>query len=612
MKYRLCILFIVILTLASCRREGDVVAERMELPSQIAAYNAPLSAEDIWLAGAMTDPEGSMERLRELAPGGSIERKGWPVAYENAAWGAAAWEVYCATGSEEWLREAYNIIMGTMRSERTVSLTRRGLVNGLAQRLEVVYPTWLTVADKAQSIALYTNAFHYRTLEAAAEMARLLNSGTEETLRLEAKQLREEINRLFWLPASSGYGAFTYGNLCPLTAPVTDTGASMLCGLFGIAIPEMSAASLAAIPAVNHRWTDFYPPMPDGSSQGNTQALVALSAAQVDNPAVFTEAISTEVGPVAGNAMLLRGLLGLKLTPDALEVTPYLPENPEGKLTVGPLRWRESLLTFTLHGTGNRIASFMVDSVESRPSLPASLQEDHHVDIVMASNTLPEGTLKALAPDEAPKLPPTPSLKLTAPTTLTLSPKIQNGTYNIYIDGVLTSTTTTPTFTPPAGKSLMAVAEVSDDGTEGFASASFIPASAQVRVNASSITPRRPPLHLIKDRTTASRYIELAPRHNTRLTFYANIPHPGRYAVRIGYSNATKTTAMRTLGVIDSLGADRPAGLLLCPPVREADWIRTGESTIVVTELKETPCRLSLTYVTGTILLNYIDIIALK
>ena len=49
--------------------------------------------------------------------------------------------------------------------------------------------------------------------------------------------------------------------------------------------------------------------------------------------------------------------------------------------------------------------------------------------------------------------------------------------------------------------------------------------------------------------------------------------------------------------------------MLASPAVREADWISTAPSTWAEADLTEGPNRLSLTYVTGTVLLNRIELL---
>ncbi|MDE5650489.1 MAG: hypothetical protein K2I35_05715, partial [Duncaniella sp.] len=50
---------------------------------------------DIYLSQAALHPQESMEALREMVSKGKISNPGYPLTADNAAWAAAAWEVYC-------------------------------------------------------------------------------------------------------------------------------------------------------------------------------------------------------------------------------------------------------------------------------------------------------------------------------------------------------------------------------------------------------------------------------------------------------------------------------------------------------------------------------------
>lgn len=583
-----------------------------------AIADSALTPLSIWMSGAMLDPERSMEALRALTDRGRVKRDGFPVEYRWPEWGAAAWEVYCATGSMEWLREAYSTIMTSLRAERPIAGTAEGLMRGSCLRLETSYPSWMTAADRTSSLSFYVNIFHWRTLEVAAAMADTLGLGTSAPLKLEAKQTREAINNRFWLPPFTRYGAMLYGTPYPILAQTSDCGANAAATLLSLPIAEMSAALVPSFPMLDKGIPQYYPvtatSIPYYSPE--TQALMSIAAARTDNEKIFCNSVGALWAMSAERdvsrewtAILLKSLLGLHYTPHGIEVRPFIPEKFSGSRIIGPLSYRDATLTFTLHGTGDRIASFSIDSIGSTPFIPAAITGHHHIDIVMASNRIGDAISPKVNADGSMELPPMPNLTQTAPGILTISDRDDGMKYGIYLDGILSSITDNPTFSLPADGSVLAVTAMAKDGLESLSCAPAIDPKSVITVSATSITPRRPPLNLIKDRETATRYIELAPRHNTRLTFYVNIPEAGRYFVRIVCSNGSSATAIRTLGIIDSTGTDRPAGILVAPTVREADWITTAPSTWAEAELTEGPNRLSLTYMTGTVLLNRIELI---
>lgn len=614
MRLRLIAITLLCTLLAACHRDraaagadaiftsggADALASRMTPDSM----RTPL---DVWLSGAIINPGEAMTTLRSLTEGGRISRPGYPMVYSNSEWAAAAWEVYCTTGSDEWLREAYNTIMATLRSERAASPSTSHLVNGTAPHLEGEYPSWFDPTDRIESTSLYTNAFHHRALEVAADMASILGLGSEEPLRREAKQAREAINSSFWDAPRRHYGRYLYTGIYPLLSSTPDCAANYLCVLHSIAVPEMGSALVAAL-----RHTPATP---------HTLALASLAAARTGNPEAFNDAVAalwtasdTIPAPFSWSAVLLRGIFGLRPTPAGLEVSPFVTDKPWGQLKLADLSYREATLTITLQGTGDRIASFMIDSVASPHIIPSTLKGHHRVDIMMASNILSSDTpVRNPDPTSAPP-PHMATLHETAPGVLSIEDPEPGVTYDIYADGVLDRVGAGSVMPGLPDVLVTAAIPVGPDGVQGLSGRPWINRTPQryVRVNASSITPRRPPINLIKDHETATNYIELAPRHNTRLTFYANIPVAGHWLVRIIYSNGTSATARRTLGIIDPTGTDTPVGQMICPPVREADWTATSHSTWVPADLGQGPNRLSLTYETGTILLNRIELIRLK
>ena len=598
------------MTLRSDSRMADALTSS-------AIADTALTPLSIWMSGAMLDPEASMQVLRRLTDNGRVRRQGYPLAYPIPEWGAAAWEIYCVTGSDEWLREAYNIIMATLRAEETTGLWLEGLVCGSDSRLEKIYPEWMTVADRAQSMSLYVNVFHWRTLDVAAQMAEILGLGAAETLRLEAKQARSAINNRLWIPQASRYGSMLYGMPCPIAAQTSDCGANAACALLAISIPEMSSALVSSLPVGAGGVPDFYP-LPDGTPRysPDTQALMAMAAAKTGNGRMFCNTVGalwamSDTADVSGpwTSVLLRSMLGLRPVPGGIEVSPFIPDKFKGSRRLSSLTYRDATLDISIHGTGDRRASFSIDSVASDPFIPGTLSGPHSIEIVMASNMLPESGEMSADDKALHRLPAMPETRKTAPGLLAVTHPEPDVRYGLYDDGTLGRITDNSVFDIPADGSVLTVTSIDKDGIEGLSAAPVFDTKKLITVNATSITPRRPPLNLIKDRETATRYIELAPRHNTRLTFYVNIPEAGRYFVRIVCSNGSANTAVRTLGIIDTSGTDRPVGLLASPAVREADWISTAPSTWAEADLTEGPNRLSLTYVTGTVLLNRIELL---
>ncbi|WP_286332122.1 hypothetical protein, partial [Duncaniella freteri] len=178
--------------------------------------------------------------------------------------------------------------------------------------------------------------------------------------------------------------------------------------------------------------------------------------------------------------------------------------------------------------------------------------------------------------------------------------------YDVYTNGILSESITAPHYTvTDTGTTVIdIVPKISN--ISGFAAHSHIsaPASSRIHIPATAITPRRAPLHLIRNKDIATNYIELAARHNTRITFYVQAPSEGEYFINIGYTNGTAETAIRTLEV-----NEKYAGTLIFPPVAHNDWISVRTSSTVTATLRAGANKLSLTYAGTTILLNEINLL---
>ncbi len=179
--------------------------------------------------------------------------------------------------------------------------------------------------------------------------------------------------------------------------------------------------------------------------------------------------------------------------------------------------------------------------------------------------------------------------------------------YSLFVDGVMTQVLGAERYSlPPSEPSVSAIMPSLPGGLTGFSPRSHVyaPGQSEITVLASSVIPRRPPLHLIRDRRTADGYIELAARHNTRITCYANVPAAGDYFLTVGYSNGSQRDALRTLSI-----NGRDVATLVCPSFHHDDWVTVRPSNTVVVSLQEGPNKIALTYISGTMLLNRITLL---
>lgn len=592
--------------------------EMQELPDLVA------TAEEVWLDMALLDPREAMESLRALAPEGEIINHLYPEVASNMAWTAAAWEVYCATGSTAWLKEAYSTARRTLLARRDL-LTSQGsrLLYGAPAYLypltpgSQAYPAWMSVTDIFQSTAAGTNVWHYAALATMARMARELNDREADRWAAEASEVKKDFNDTFWVPQWSWYGRYTYGVYYPLLSSSADNMANPLSVLMGIATTEMSRRLLKSRPSLPGGFPTVYPSAQGAMAQFSpmVQALHTIASTRVGDVEQMLRGLGplwmaqlTENPRPMWAGAVLRGLLGVTLSAEAMTFAPMLPGQFREGLTIDSLRWRDATLRVSVRGSGSKIISFMLDSVETSVArIPSGMSGHHRIDITLSGGQpsapaiLPESSSTPLTAPETPRLQWTSGKE---GNILNHDPDL---TYDIYINGVLTSTAGKDFIADWDGSSTMIATLVAREGVaESFMSRPHISAAADATISipATAITPRRPPTHLISDRATADRYIELAARHNTRITFYVNAPKAGHYYLTVDYSNGSGSTALRTVEV-----NGRGAGMIVCPTVALNNWVTTRPSSVLTVNLDEGVNKISLTYAGTTMLLNRINLL---
>ncbi len=563
-------------------------------------HDVTVTATDIFLSLALLCPEASMERLRNLPPDG--------------AWAAAAWEVYCVTGDRKWLKESYSVISGWLTDTRGQETISTGIPEYM-QPVSDYFPRRMEEVDLIQVRSLGTNTWRFRALEVAALMAGELGLKEENTLRHRAGALREAINDTFWEPAMSCYGQYLYGDMYPILSSASDNYAGALCLIFGIATWEMAQANVESTVTLPRGIPVTYPSLrPEGVIIPAVQALHGIAAAAVHDQSALRQATGTLwASMLSGNdasawpALLLRGILGISLSPDGITVNPFIPAIFSPSRTLRGLRYRDAVIDITINGTGDRIASATLDGTPAMSAfIPADISGHHTLTITLTGNTLHARELN-IAKDAA--MPPTPKVIWHTSREATIADRTPDTGYDVYVNGVMTESLRGDTYSVSGGGTqVIDIVPVTTTKrpVAGFSPAPHVCASPIdiISIPASTITPRRSPLHLIRHKETATRYIELAARHNTRLTFYVNAPSAGEYFLHILYSNGTGETAVRTVEV-----NSRPGGTIVCPPVRKGDWVTTGPSTTITVRLKEGQNKLSLYYVNTTILLNEIKLL---
>ncbi len=596
------------------------MAEAIYVKSAGEYASSPMTPLDIYLTGALVDPERSMETLRSMVSDGVIHRHGYPITADKEAWGAAAWEVYCATGSTEWLKEAYKILHATYLREQPTLSAQGGLIHGTPSYMtpaKEYFPAWMEPADLFQTIASGTNAWHYATLSAMHLMAERLKMYGARDWESSAASVRNSINDSFWVPARSCYGQYMYGDLYPILSPAADNRTEAVCIILGIATREMAERMMSSLVTLPEGIPTVYPPMPGAHPDfsAEVQALQGIAAARTGDEEILLGATAAlwrlaldDRSHAQWPAMVLRGLFGLALTDDGLTFSPVIPARLGSHFRLTGLVYRDAILDINISGSGDKIASFSVDSVRSDRHVISPVLRGHHtVDIVMSGNRLSEDQTTVTPTLDTPaQMPPMPRMYWEDNRhgkILNFDPATS---YEVYVNGILSESLSSATYdVTDTGTTVIDIVPVADSQS-GIAPRSHIsaPASSVIHIPATAITPRRPPINLIRDPETASRYIELAARHNTRLTFYVQAPDDGEYFFNIAYSNGSSGTATRTVEVNDT-----HAGIIVCPDIIHNNWLTTRTSSTIQVRLRRGVNKMSLTYIDNTILLHDIHLL---
>lgn len=566
--------------------------------------------------------------VQDTGTGGS-----WPNSTDRMAWALAAWELYAVTGDRGWLRRAFDVVRRSAEADRhAVFDPATGLAMGETSFMdwrEQSYPRWMEPRDIARSQAVGTNAVHYATLRILAEMAGALGEpGGRWTAA--ADSLRAAVNRHLWQPEAGYYATFRYGRAFQSAAPRSDALGEALAVIYGVADPAQRAEVAARTPLVEFGAPVFWPYIPNlrryhngalwpfvnafwtwaAADAGNTAAVEHGLASIVRPAALFLtnkENMVAETGhfdgtvlnsdrqlwSVAGSlATQLRVLFGMRFGADRLAFAPVVPPAYAGERTLSGLRWRGAVLTVTVRGAGDGVASARLDGRPlERAEIPATLAGAHTVEIVM-NGRWPAGRINRVADRWAPE---TPVAALRG-DTLAWAPVPGAARYAVRRNGRPLATTVEPRLALGRDAALAEyqVLAVDTAGTESFLGEPVRVAPPGVETVA---RPRGAPLERAHAGFTGAGYVRLAREANTRVEAPVRLACGGAYEVDARYANGSgpvntdAKTAVRTL-LVDG----RPAGVLGMPQRGVEAWTDWGWSTALRVELAAGEHVLALAY----------------
>ncbi len=347
----------------------------------------------------------------------------WPISSDRTTWVLAAWEIYKATGDKDWLQLAFEIIKNTLDDDAKVLANHEtGLYKGESSFLdwrEQTYPKWMSNMDIHVSQNLGTNVVHYQAHRILALMAKELNQPGEQ-YEHTAATIKEAINKQLWMEDKGYYAQYIYGRLYYNQSPRFEALGEALSVLFDVANEQQATSIFEKSPLTAFGATCIYPQIPGIPPYHNNaiwpfvQSYWNLAAAKAGNEAALTHGLAaiyraagffltnyenmvaetgdfngTEINSdrmlwsMAGNlAMVHRVFMGIHFETDGIHFAPAVPSAYTGTKTLSNFKYRNALLSITVKGTGNKIASIKMDGKELPGALlPASTTGNHSIEI---------------------------------------------------------------------------------------------------------------------------------------------------------------------------------------------------------------------------------------
>jgi glycogen debranching enzyme len=381
-----------------------------------------------------------------------------------------AWEYYLQTGDKPFLKTVLEASVNTLRQleenefDPALNLFRGGAFfqDGISAYPALYSKTgvytggqWVANIKKwveenpalkvkkgfgLPMFALSSNCIYYRAYTLLPLMQAQLGQKPDPAFARKALQLKEGINRHFWMPAAGNYRYLLDPNG---NADRQESAGLAFAVLFGIAGPDQQESVFrqtyvapAGIPCIYPSFERYSNLSPGGSQQTyarhsgtvwpHVQGLWALAAAsgqqekhfmheftrltrhafrdkqfreiyhpltglpyggmQEDNTGRVVEWKSTERQVWSATAylsMVLKGVFGMELRPEGILFKPMVSHNPE-EWQLRHLRYRQAELHIVLKGEGRRIKAFTVNGKkQEKPFLPAAAKGRQRIEIEM-------------------------------------------------------------------------------------------------------------------------------------------------------------------------------------------------------------------------------------
>jgi len=622
----------------------------------------------IFLSLAMVNPDASKTSLMAKVKNDRIIQDtgtggAWPVSSDRLVWAIAAWEVYLSTGDMNWLESSYKIIKNSIDDDLNTVLDKStGLFRGESSFLdwrEQTYPGWMDPKDIYSSENLGTNAVHYRALQILARMAEILNKPSKLYLEV-ARKVKDGMYKYLWLNDKNYYGQYLYGRNFLSLSQKSEALGEGLSVLFGIPSKDDAKKIIEEVPVTKYGITCIYPQTPDippyhnnaiwpfvesywawaSAKEGNVKSVsralasvyraASLFMTNKENMVASTgDYLGTEINSdrqlwsVAGNlALVYRVIFGITLKPNFMELHPFIPKEYSGERTLNNFRYRNSILSITLNGFGNKIKSFLLDGkVISGNKIPADLHGAHKI-VLNMDNQLENNSRINLAADKF--SPETPSVKYEK-NYLSWEAVKDAVEYRIYKNGNELEKTLGNKFNIASDSTYgeYQVIAFGKNGTQSFLSEPVKVISDKGKILVQAETGNEN----VQDRFngfTGNGYVVLDKKlyPDQIVKIHVNIPVSGEYAVDFRYANGNGPINTDNKCAIRTLEIDnKTAGPIVLPQRGIDSWNEWGFTNSIKTNLHKGMHELKIIFnssdnnmnvETNSALLDYVRLIKLN
>lgn len=420
---------------------GDTLFTRESINTRDLGYASVLSL-------AILQPEVCQNSLMQRVKNDRIIQDpgtggSWPVNSDRLIWAVAAWEIYKATGDNDWLRKAYFIIKNSI--EENVNVTwdyHAHLFKGEASFLnkrEQSYPSWMSPIDIYETYSFSNQIVHYEALQSLISMGKLLNKDIQKYVHI-SEALKKSIHNKFLILNKKHSSLFRYKNY-DLTAEQSDGLGESLAIAWG------ASDQLAEnIPVTKFGVPCFYPQLSNTSNlhnntvwsfvqaywnwaaaeNKNSKAVLFGLANSIRSTALFltnnksiliengeynNKEPQTKADVLSASASIsnyLRVIMGIRLTTEQLEFNPIIPRELKGKHTLNNLKYHNAILDIEILGFGNRINSFTFDGTPYKRAVVPKDIEGYHKVVIKMNNQIP--TDESFTINKNKIAPPTPVL----------------------------------------------------------------------------------------------------------------------------------------------------------------------------------------------------------